>query len=88
MYVRTLRSAKQMLRLCSQEPEANVGTEGAVVFRPEPVSVYRREGLRLGDLTNSEKQEITKRIESLLDSIEGSRQAGKAIGLNMLLCIG
>ena len=82
VYVRTLRSAKQMLRLCGQEPEANVGTEGAVVFRPEPVSVYRREGLRLGDLTNSEKQEITKRIESLLDSIEGSGQAGKAIGLN------
>ena len=59
-------------------PRARVGTEGAVVFRP----VYRREGLRLGDLTTSEKQEITKRVESLLDSIEGSGQAGKAIGLN------
>ena len=39
-------------------------------------------GLRLADLTNSEKQEITRKIDSVLDSVEGSGQAGKAIGLN------
>ena len=82
LYARTLRSAKMMLRLSGQEPEANVEAEMAVVFRPEPSSVYCRAGLRLGDLTGSENQEIARKIGSVLDSIEGSGQAGKATGLN------
>ena len=82
LYARTLCSAKQMLRRSGQEPEANVEAEGAVVFRPEPGSVYCRTGLRLGDLTSPENQEITRKIGSVLDCIEGSGQAGEAIGLN------
>ena len=50
-----------------------------------PGPVYCRIGLSLGDLAFSDKQEVTRRIESMMDSIEGSGQAEKAIAARAIV---